>query len=60
MEKQISELIQKLENNKKLVENIIIEEPIKEDNYSLLLHSGKIIAFDYCITELKKILDRKK
>jgi hypothetical protein len=60
MEKLVKDFILKLEKQKIKFEKMIIENPEFEERNTLLLKTGKIIAFDYCISELKKIMESNR
>ena len=56
MEKLIEDLIMRLEKNSKTIESQIYKNK-KENNEKIILFlSGKILTFQLCIDELKRLL----
>ncbi len=56
MEKQIEDLISRLEMEKNESYNLIEKLAAKDDKSLEAIYSGKIFAFDYRIDELQRII----
>lgn len=60
MEKIIENMILNFEQKKSNLEKIIKENSENKDNELTLLSAGQIIAFDFCINELKRSIETHK
>jgi len=57
MEKLVEDLILRLKSQKQKDENLINEIQPNKENTLVFLNAGKIIAFDFCINELHRMLE---
>jgi len=56
MEKLVEEIIDRFERRKVKIENQI-DGYKNKDNSIILLSAGQMIAFDFCINELKRLVE---
>lgn len=57
MDKLVEDLILRIEMQKQKDETLINDNHVKNDTSLVLLNAGKIIAYDYCISELNRLIE---
>ncbi|HBF87884.1 MAG TPA: hypothetical protein DDX39_04500 [Bacteroidales bacterium] len=60
MKKLIEDVIVRFEQKKLKIENFVDEIGEQKENSQLLISAGQIIAYDFCINELKRMVEYEK
>jgi hypothetical protein len=60
MEKLIEDIIARFEQKKEIIQDGVVQKDDSKDKSFVLLSAGQIIAFDFCINELKRLVEYHK